>query len=244
MDKKKESCAELALLSRQIGERLSHLRRQAGPTQQQAAEAMGLRGRAGQSYLSQIERGYFPSCPPLGRVLACLQVYGCGLDVLCDILDRYTSLPPRLEQQSQQAIYKAIEVLPERQQHRAYNYAVGLKTKACVPVRTRADAALRKKCVLAWADSAMMQKRLRDLFKTELEKMGVGWFDVLGYNLRFYGRVVFATMWRLRRARPAWRAKALKRLEDWPVQYDLDPAPFLAMKAAVIRFIEELEQTG
>jgi len=57
--KKKESCAELALLSRQVGERLSHLRRQAGLTQQQAAEAMGLRGASGGSYLSQIERGCF-----------------------------------------------------------------------------------------------------------------------------------------------------------------------------------------
>jgi len=49
-----------ALLPKEVGARLRQLRREAGLTQADAALRMCRPGRAGKSYVCQIERGYMP----------------------------------------------------------------------------------------------------------------------------------------------------------------------------------------
>jgi hypothetical protein len=56
--------------------------------------------------------------------------------------------------------------------------------------------------------------------------------------------LVFATLRRHRRTQPHWRKKALARLDDWPLRYGLEPAPFRRMKVAVMELFEKLERAG
>jgi hypothetical protein len=48
----------------------------------------------------------------------------------------------------------------------------------------------------------------------------------------------------MRRAKPVWRRKALARLDDWPLRYGLEPAPFRRMKVAVMELFEKMERAG
>jgi hypothetical protein len=56
--------------------------------------------------------------------------------------------------------------------------------------------------------------------------------------------MVFATLRRLRKARPRSREKALVRLDEWPVERELDPVPFRRMKEAVMKLFEKMERAG
>jgi len=85
---------------------------------------------------------------------------------------------------------------------------------------------------------------LKREFNYVLNKMHVGWSESNAIGLRSYGRKVFATLRRLRKARPDRRQKTLDRLDDWPVRMGLDPTQSRRVKQAVMKLFEKMERAG
>jgi transcriptional regulator with XRE-family HTH domain len=220
------------------------LREQAGLSQEAVAVLMGLKGSGGKSYVCWVERGYLKSGPGFVRVLDYLRACGCGIEALLDILDRHTARDTVVEEQASKGVLAAIEALPPLLARRALYYHIGLTHKAKRRVRSGVAATERVRLSIARAESEYRQKRLQRELNDVLNELHIGWKDTVGMNLRSYGRLVFATLRRLRKARPVWRERALERLDEWPLKYGVDPAPFRRMKEAVRELFERMERAG
>ena len=205
---------------------------------------LGLRGSGGRSYVCWVERGYLKTGPGFVRLLDYLRACGAGIDSLLDILDRHTSKEPVSEARTSEAVLAAIVHMPERWQRRAFYYHVGLKHKARMHVPSAVAAALRVKRVVARGRAEMWEQRLRRLFNDEFNALHLASSHTLAAHLRSYGRLVFAVLRRHRGTQSHWRRKALARLDDWPLRYELGPAPFRRMKVAVMELFEKLERAG
>jgi hypothetical protein len=191
-----------------------------------------------------METGHYRSGPGFVRLLDYLRACGCGINSLLDILDRYTSKDTVPEEQAAQAVLAAIADMPAMLQRRAFYYHVGLKHKARLAVRSAVAAAQRVRQAVARGRAETWELRLRRLFNDELNELHLAWSDTLAIHLRTYGRLVFATLRRLRRSRAVWRRKALSRLDAWPLRWGLETAPFRRMRVAVMEFFEKLERAG
>ncbi len=233
-----------SLLPKEVGERLRLLREQAGLSQEAVAVLMGVPGAGGKSYVCWVERGYFKSGPGFVRLLDFLRACGCGIDAVLDILDRHTSRETALEEQTTAEVLKAIELLPPKSARRAFYYHVGLKHKAGLALGSMATAQERIRRALARAGADSREERLKREFINVLNEMHVGWKDPDAIGLRSFGRKVFATLRRLRKARPDRRQKALDRLDEWPVRMGLDPMQAQRMKEAVMELFGEMERAG
>jgi transcriptional regulator with XRE-family HTH domain len=220
------------------------LRERAGLSQEAVGALVGLGGPGGKSYVCQVERGYLKSGPGFVRLLDYLRACGCGIDSLSDILDRYTSRETVSEEQASEAVLAAIADMPQQLQRRAFYYHVGLTHKAKLRVRSAVAAAERVRQATARGRAEMRELRLRREFNNVLNELHIGWSDTIGIHLRSYGRLVFATLRRLRKARPGWRSKALARLDQWPAEKGADPVPFRRMKEAVMKLFEKMERAG
>jgi hypothetical protein len=205
---------------------------------------LGLNWRTGKAQVSKMETGHYRAGPGFVRLLDYLRACGCGIDSLLDILDRYTSREPVPDERASRAVLAAIADMPERWQRRAFYYHVGLKHKARMRVRGAVATALRVRRVVARGRAESWEQRLRRLFNDEFNALHLASSHTLAAHLRSYGRLVFATLRRMRRAKPIWRRKALARLDDWPLKMRLEPAPFRRMKVAVTELFERLERTG
>jgi len=220
------------------------LRTRAGLSQEAVALMLGLDWRTGKAQVSKMETGHYRSGPGFMRLLDYLRACGCGVDSLLDILDRYTSREPVPDERTSRAVMAAIADMPERLQRRAFYYHVGLKHKARQRVQGALATALRVRQVVARGRAETWEQRLRRLFNDEFNTLHLASGHTLAAHLRAYGRLVFATLRRMRRAKPVWRRKALARLDDWPLEKELEPAPFRHMKVAVMELFEKLERAG
>ncbi len=233
-----------SLLPKEVGERLRLLREQAGLSQEALAILMGLDGPGGKSYVCWVERGYLKSGPGFVRLLNHLRACGCGIDALLGILDRHTSHETVLEEQATADVLKAIETLPPKSGRRALYYHVGLSHKAGLRLGSSAAAKERVRRALARAKAESWEMRLKLEFNHVLNKMHIGWAEPSAIGLRSYGRKVFATMRRLRKARPDRRQRALDRLDDWPMRMGLDPTQSRRVKQAVMKLFERMQRAG
>jgi transcriptional regulator with XRE-family HTH domain len=220
------------------------LREQAGLSQEALAVLMGLDGPGGKSYICWVERGYLKSGPGFVRILGYLRACGCGIDALLDILDRHTSREIVLEEQATADVLKAIETLPPKSGRRAFYYHVGLSNKAGQRLGSSAAARERVRRALARAVAESWDERLKREFNNVLNELRIGWRDTSAIGLRWYGRKVFATLRRLRKARPDRRQRSLDRLDEWPVRMGLDPTQARRMKEAVMELFERMERAG
>jgi transcriptional regulator with XRE-family HTH domain len=220
------------------------LREQAGLSQEAVAVLMGLARPGGKSYVCWVERGYLKSGPGFVRLLNYLRACGCGIDALLDVLDRHTSRRTVPEEQASRGVLAAIATLPPQFARRALYYHIGLTHKGRRRVQSTAAATERVRRAVARAMSEERQKRLQRELNNVLNELHIGWRDSVGIHLRAYGRLVFATLRRLRKARPGWRKRALERLDEWPVERGLEPAPFRRMKEAVMKLFEKMERAG
>lgn len=220
------------------------LRMRAGLSQEAVALMLGLDRRTGKAQVSKMETGHYRSGPGFLRLLDYLRACGCGIESLLDILDRHTSREPLSEERAGRAVLAAIADMPERLQRRAFYYHVGLKHKARLHVRGAVAAAQRVKQATARGRAEMWELRLRRLFNDEFNALHLASGHTLAVHLRNYGRLVFATLRRMRRAKPVWRRKALARLDAWPLEKELEPAPFRRMKVAVMELLEKMERAG
>jgi hypothetical protein len=134
--------------------------------------------------------------------------------------------------------------MPQQLQRRAFYYHVGLTYKAKRGVQSAVAAAERVKQATARGKAEMWELRLHREFNNVLNELHIGWKHTYAVHLRSYGRLVFATLRRLRKARPGWREKALARLNEWPVKRKLDPVPFRRMKEAMMELFEKMERAG
>ena len=220
------------------------MRKRSGLSQEAVAALIGLDGPGGRSYVCQVERGYLKSGPGFVRLLDYLRACGCGIESVLDILDRYTSNETVPEEQASEALLAAIANMPQQLQRRAFYYHVGLTYKAKRGVQSAVAAAERVKQATARGKAEMWELRLHREFNNVLNELHIGWKHTYAVHLRSYGRLVFATLRRLRKARPGWREKALARLNEWPAKRELDPEPFRRMKEAVMELFEKMERAG
>jgi transcriptional regulator with XRE-family HTH domain len=232
------------LLPKEVGERLRLLREQAGLSQEAVAVMLGLGPTTGKAQVSKMETGHYQSGPGFLRVLDYLRACGCGIDALLDVLDRHTSRETVVEEQATADVLKAIETLPRESGRRALYYHVGLRHKAGLRLASSAAAQERVRRALARAGAESCEQRLKREFNNALNEMHIGWRDPSAIGLRSYGRKVFATLRRLRKARPDRRQRALDRLDERPVRMGLDAAQARRMKKAVMELFEKMERAG
>lgn len=218
------------------------LREQAGLSQEAVAILMGIEGPGGKSYVCWVERGYLKSGPGFVRLLDYLRACGCGVDALLDVLDRYTSRERVTDEQAHKGVLEAIRTMPPQFARRALYYHVGLsyQGRRCVP--SSAAATERARRAIARGNSEWQQMQLQRELNNVLNELDVAWNNTVAIHLRSYGRLVFATMRRLRKAKPGWRERALERVDEWPAKHGLDPAPFRPMKEAVMELFEKMER--
>jgi transcriptional regulator with XRE-family HTH domain len=232
------------LRPKEVGERLRLLREQAGLSQEAVAVMLGLGAVTGKAQVSKIETGHYQSGPGFVRLLDYLRACGCGIEALLDILDRHTSRETILEERATADVLKAIEILPPQAGRRAFYYHLGLKHKAGLHLGSSAAAQERVRRALARAGAESWDERLKREFTNVLNELRIGWRDPSAIGLRWYGRKVFATLRRLRKARPERRQRSLDRLDEWPVRMGLDPTQARRMKEAVMELFEKLERAG
>jgi transcriptional regulator with XRE-family HTH domain len=236
--------SDSSLLPKEVGTRLRLLRERAGLSQEAVAALIGLEGPGGKSYVCQVERGYLKTGPGFVRLLDYLRACGCGIESLLDILDRHTSRETVSEEQASEQLLKTIATLPPLLGRRALYYHVGLTHKAKQRVHSAVAAAERVRRATARGRAEMWELRLHREFNNVLNELHIGWKHTYSAHLQAYGRMVFATLRRLRKARPGSREKALARLDEWPVERGADPAPFRRMKEAVMELFEKMERAG
>jgi transcriptional regulator with XRE-family HTH domain len=260
--------SDSSLLPKEVGERLRLLREQAGLSQEAVAAILGLETTTGKAQVSKMESGHYRLGPGFVRLLDYLRACGCGIDALLDILDRHTAKDAVAEEQASKGVLAAIETLPPLLARRALYYHIGLTHKGKLSVRSGVAATERVRRSIARAESEHRQKRLQRVLNDVLNEFRIGWRDTTGIHLRSYGRLVFATLRRLHKARPGWGERALERLDSWPAEHGLEPAdshhkdtktqrsglgpeaefgttaPFRRMKEAVMELFEEMERAG
>jgi hypothetical protein len=205
---------------------------------------LGLGGRTGKAQVSKMETGHYRSGPGFVRLLDYLRACGCGIESLLDILDRHTARETATEEQASERLLKTIATLPPLLGRRALYYHVGLTHKAGQRVRSAVAAAERVRQATARGKAETWELRLRREFNNVLNELHIPWKHTYAVHLRSYGRLVFATLRRLRKARPGSREKALARLDEWPAKRKLEPEPFRRMKEAVMKLFEKMERAG
>jgi len=220
------------------------LRERAGLSQEAVALMLGLDRRTGKAQISKMETGHYRSGPGFVRLLDCLRACGCGIESLLDILDRYTSKETVSEEQASRQLLTTIATLPPLLGRRALYYHVGLKHKAKLRVRSAVAAAERVRQATARGRAEMWELRQLRLFNDVLNELHIPWKHTYAVHLRSYGRLVFATLRRVRKARPGWRRRALARLDEWLAKRRLEPEPFRRMKEAVMKLYEKMERAG
>jgi len=220
------------------------LRERAGLSQEAVALMLGLDRKAGKAQISKMETGHYRSGPGFVRLLGYLRACGCGIESLLDILDRHTSRETVSEEQASEQLLTTIATLPPLLGRRAFYYHVGLTYKKKQRVRSAVAAAERVRRATARGKAELWESRLHREFNNVLNELHIGWKHTYSAHLQAYGRMVFATLRRLRKARPGSREKALARLDEWPVKRGADPAPFRRMKEAVMKLFEKMERAG
>jgi transcriptional regulator with XRE-family HTH domain len=235
--------SELDELNRVLGRRLAGIRCEAGLTQAQLAARLRGTNRGWQQTVSRFEQGKAGQ-QSLFFILDYLRACGRGLGAVMDVLDKYTSLPPVLEQRAKQAVLDATAGLPPVQRDRAQNYDIGLRHKARQQVRAEPDIERRVRQVLKRARAEAWERRLHFMFNDVLDELHLNSKDNLSIFLKAFGRKVFGALRRTRKTRPVWRNKAMAKLDLWASEHELPPEPFTKMKQAVVTLFVEMERRG
>jgi transcriptional regulator with XRE-family HTH domain len=235
--------SESGELNRALGRRLAVIRREAGLTQAQLAARLRGTNRGWQQAVSRFEQGKAGQ-QSLSFILDYLRACGKNLGAVMGVLDEYTSLPPVLEQRAKQAVLDATAGLPPVQQDRAENYDIGLRHKARQRIRTEADIERRAQQAVRRGKAEAWERRLHSVFNIFLGELHLDPKGSLSINLKAFGRKVFGSLRRTRKARPVWRDKAMAKLDNWAFEHELPPEPFVRMKQAVIALFAEMERQG
>jgi transcriptional regulator with XRE-family HTH domain len=158
-------------VSAEFGERLRRLRRRAGLTQAQLAEATG-RGWPN-TMVSKLEAGDYPN-PGIAGLADYLRASRASFEDILDIMNEYTSRPTPAELEAQKAVAKVIEQLPAEIGTQALKYDI----KTTVARRAAGNPPLpskeRVKRVVNLAAAASRRKRLDIIVKYLEEEVGHG----------------------------------------------------------------------
>ena len=235
--------SDTALLPKEMGARLRQLRLEAGLTQADVASRMCRLGRAGKSYVCQIERGYMPGLT-LNAVMDFLYACGAKVSAIEDIIDAYTTRLPIPEERVRKAVAEAAVGLPLLKQARVewYDRFHKPKTGKRETPEQQYDRRLRE--ARGQVRAIRWERRLHFMFNDVLNELCVGSDTPLAIHLMAYGRKVFGALRRTRKTRPVWRDKAMAKLDSWATEHELPAEPFARMKQAVIALFAEMELRG
>jgi transcriptional regulator with XRE-family HTH domain len=239
----KATDSDAALLPKEVGARLRHLRLKAGLTQSEVAVRMCRPGPSGKSYVCQIERGYMPGLT-LNAVMDFLAACGAGVGAIADIIDAYTKRPAIPEELTRKQVAEAAVGLPLLKQARVEWYDRFHKPKTGKSETLEQEHERRVREARGVARAIRWERRLHRAFNDVLNELHVGASDPMAVHLQNYSRKVFGELRRTRKMRPVWRDKAMAKLDLWASQHELPPEPFISMKQAVIALFAEMDRKG
>jgi hypothetical protein len=214
-----------------------------GLTQADVALRMCRLGRAGKSYVCQIERGYMPGLT-LNAVMDFLYACGAKVSAIEDIFDAYTRRLPIPEERTRKQVAEAAIGLPLLKQARVVWYDRFHKPKTGKPETPGQERDRRVREAKGQARAIRWERRLHRVFNRVLNELHVGASDPMAVHLQNYSRKVFGALRRTRKTRPVWRVKAMTKLDSWAAEHELPPEPFTKMKQAVVVLFAKMELRG
>ena len=234
---------ESSLLPKEVGARLRQLRLEAGLTQSDVALRMCRPGPSGKSYVCQIERGYMPGLT-FNAVMDFLNACGADVSAIKDIFDAYTKRPPIPEERVRKQVAEAAAGLPLLKRARVEWYDRFHKPKTGKRETLEQQRERRVREARGQVRAIRWERRLHDVWNDVLNELGIGCKDPLAIHLGAYGRKVFGTLRRTRKARPIWRDKAMAKLDNWAAEHGLPPEPCVRMKQAVMALFVDMDSKG
>ena len=235
--------SDAALLPKELGARLKQLRLEARLTQADVALRMCRPGRAGKSYVCQIERGYMPGLT-LNAVMDFLRACGAKVSAIEDIIDAYTSRPPIPEERVRKQVADAAVGLPLLKQSRVVWYDSFHKPKTGKRETPEQQYDRRVREARGEARAIRWERRLHRTWNDVVNELHMPGDAPLAIHLRAYVGKVFAALRRTRKSRPVWREKAMAKLDSWASEHELPPEPFARMKQAVIALFAQMALRG
>jgi len=194
---------------------LRQVRIRAGLTQQQIAQATGAGGRHGQKLIARLEAGKVPN-PSARLVLDYLRACKATAADLTGFLDSYLGAH-----------------LPVPERHVRARHVPKPKPEDA------ATLALRKEA--AWWNLLSV---IEHVLHCELTKIGAPPMSRERKQSADFGRKVFRILYQTRAARPAFRARRLKRCRAWAERKALPPEALDYLHKAVTELFEDMEAKG
>ncbi len=220
----------------ELGAALRTIRRRAGLTQAQVAEAMGGRGRTGHVAVSRLETGKATQ-PTFGLVADYLRACGASFADLAPVLDAYTSQPTIASERVRAAAANLAETLPPGAGLKLTRYAA----KGRVADDEKVSADVRFERLRRTARSLVLRERLEACLHVAAGRPGVSLLDFAA--LCAYGRAVWGALGRVRRRRRGDCADEVAAVE--PRYADAGSAEQrAAVRDAVLELFGDLEQSG
>ncbi len=219
-----------------MGAALRELRRRAGLTQAQVAEAMGGRGSTGHVAVSRLETGRATQ-PTFGFVADYLRACGASFADLAPVLDAYTSQPTIASERVRAAAAKLAETLPPEAGLKFMRYAA--KSRVADDEKTSADERFER--LRRTARSLILCERLETCLHDTVSRFGLGLVEF--GQLCAYGRAVWGALNRARNRRRGVRAGGLEAVERRYGAVGTDEQR-AAVRAAVWELFAGLEQSG
>ncbi len=227
----------------EVVRRLKELRVQAGLTQTELAQRMGLKPGGGQQTVSRFELGKSGS-PGFRFVLDYLRACGASLSDIAGILDRYTSRPTVLELEAEQTVVDMTKDLPNRIKWKTLHYDVRVRVRRRfdggkpVPVEKHVEMVMNQALACYW------HQRLNEQMYEVLSEFRIGCRSWQAIGLLPYGRKIFGILRRTRKKKGKWRQKQLAEADKWPRKYGLPEDAAQRTKQAVIELVKEMEESG
>jgi transcriptional regulator with XRE-family HTH domain len=222
--------------SRELGEALRGLRRRAGLTQAQVAEAMGGLGKTGRIAVGRLESGRAAQ-PGFGLVADYLRACRASFADLAPVLDAYTSRPTIATVQVAAFAQSLARALPPEPAAQLERYTI--KTRAAGDSTVSTDKRFER--LRKTARSLVLRKRLETCLHGAVSRLGVT-LPEFG-KLCAYGRAVWGALGRARRKHRGDYANEVAAVE--PKYASAGTAEQrAAVRNAVIELFGSLEQSG
>jgi transcriptional regulator with XRE-family HTH domain len=229
-------------VSAEFGERLRRLRRRAGLTQAQLAEATG-RGWPN-TMVSKLEAGDYPN-PGIAVLADYLRACRASFEDILDILNEYTSRPTPAELRARKAVAKVVSQLPAEIGTQALKYDVKTTVARRVEGKPPLPSSERVKRIVNLAAAAGRRKRLDILVKYLEEEVGHGMVLTERQFLYRLARKFWGVLTSTRGKDPYARLRKMAHaIGDGIAENVLSRENVRLVRDRVVELFEKMEATG
>jgi transcriptional regulator with XRE-family HTH domain len=228
----------------ELGKKLRECRLKAGLTQQKLATAMGRQGKGSHHVAGRLERGEVPN-PGVGLLVDYLR--GCRasfVDIL-DVLERYTSRQTVIEVETQKALAKVREFLPEKIDKAVQRFDNGVERRVEARQQPAPTPEFRVRRARNFGLSQVWARRVRRKVVSiiELDHLRPG--PMNEEHLQNYAAGVWRVLVKTRGKRGAKRPAMLEEvLQPYRGEGGPNPEHLEAVREGVQRFFQEAEMAG